>query len=803
MYPSKLSLCIAAVIFGASSAYAQTGGADKASKRSSNRLLEEVTVTAQKREENSQDVPITIQAFSQEKLDAYGIENTADLAKITPGLTFTYTYGYTLIYLRGVGTDAFLPSADPSIATYLDGINIPQGHGKNDSIGPVERVEVLKGPQGTLFGRNSTGGAINIVTPAPPEEFVGSIKIESGRYQPDGGLGVTDEEKSSYTVYMGAPLTDTIGATVGWFEELPMYLGVNRLADGSPGPMRESYSRGGRVKLRWDISDTLNLTGTASRIKQFNMAGFSYEVTRPAPVLGASSPDETNADYVYHNDFQGGVETDSTIYGLTLEWLPGPVDIKVIFSDVDGAIPYAATDYDSGSNASVNFFTYSQYGEQNTYELQVLSNDETWMSDKLQWVAGYYRYEGASGFDRLFFNVQTGLVANVLPLSGLLNTVPILSDIIQDPSTRVTLEAGASLITESDALYAQGTWTFSPELQLTLGLRYQDETRGIENSFLDYVRTLPDAPPIEYYQGNDYSRNVRINSFSVPDVTVETLSPRIALQYYPMDALQIYGSVSRGYKSPTYNVINFFSAPDLVEKETATSVELGFKSDLADNFRLNGAVFYTEIENILTGIVSLTSGGVVRFDNAERGEISGAEFDFQWQPMPDLNPGLAITGSATYLDAVYTDYTNGAGFDEDTGLYFGPNSLVTGDNARDFSGNSIVRTPDLSYQIAFNQRVPMGNAGDLEFGLDYFYSSGYNTTPQNSQFFEQPAYDLINARVSYFYDPYGLQLTLFGNNIANEKYFATLQQNDFGTNTGLAAPRLVGVRLKWDFDTVL
>lgn len=149
---------------------------------SGSRLIEEVIVTAQKREEDVQDVPIMINAFSGEKLDAFGVESTADLQKITPGLTYTYTYGYSLIYIRGVGTDAFLPNADPSVATYIDGINIGPSQGKQDTLGPVERVEVLKGPQGTLFGRNATGGAINIVTADSPDEFIGTAKYSIGNY---------------------------------------------------------------------------------------------------------------------------------------------------------------------------------------------------------------------------------------------------------------------------------------------------------------------------------------------------------------------------------------------------------------------------------------------------------------------------------------------------------------------------------------------------------------------------------------------------------------------------------------------
>lgn len=202
MKKTRLAVAIAAVSVFSVGAVAQSEKAP--AKKRSNRLLEEVVVTAQKREEDSQDVPIAIQAFSGDKLDAFNIEDTADLQRITPGLTFTYTFGYTLIYLRGVGSDAFLPNADPSVATYIDGINIPASQGKQDTLGPVKRVEVLKGPQGTLFGRNATAGAISIITEDPPvDEIVGNVKFVTGNYGSE-----------EYQAYLGLPIVDGLGLSL-------------------------------------------------------------------------------------------------------------------------------------------------------------------------------------------------------------------------------------------------------------------------------------------------------------------------------------------------------------------------------------------------------------------------------------------------------------------------------------------------------------------------------------------------------------------------------------------------------------
>ena len=310
-------------------------------------------------------------------------------------------------------------------------------------------------------------------------------------------------------------------------------------------------------------------------------------------------------------------------------------------------------------------------------------------------------------------------------------------------------------------------------------------------------------PPNEYYESGDQSRNTRVLTFNAPDLTDETTSPRIAIQYRPLDNLQIFASAQRGYKSPTYNIVNFFTDPDPVEREEATAYELGVKSDwLDDTLRLNGAIFKTEIDGLLTAIVSIASGGIVTFKNAGTAEIEGAEMDFRWQPMPSLNPGLALSGGATYLDAVYTDYKDGSGYDDDTGLYFGSDSLE-GDTSRDFTGNDVVRTPRFTSFLSANQLLHLGDFGDLELGIDYYYNSGFNTTPQNSPHYEQDQYELWNARLSYFYDPWGLQLTAFVENVKDKDYFQSILQQDFGRTVTLAPPKLYGLRLTWDFDTFL
>jgi iron complex outermembrane recepter protein len=236
---------------------------------SSNRLLEEVVVTARKRTESAQDVPISITAFSSDKLDAIGIETAQQLDKITPGLVFGSTIGFTTVSLRGVGSDAYLPSADPSVPIYVDDINSLPSQGSVDALVNVERVEVLKGPQGTLFGRNALGGAIRIVTPEPNDEvFGGQVKFDVGRYEEMGS------DSQSGSLFLNIPLADGLAATVSalYRDEEPFY--KNELG----AAVESNMLKAGRVKLKWYVTDTLDITLSGAYEEASNAGGLTADL---------------------------------------------------------------------------------------------------------------------------------------------------------------------------------------------------------------------------------------------------------------------------------------------------------------------------------------------------------------------------------------------------------------------------------------------------------------------------------------------------------------------------------------------
>ncbi|MGQ0700963.1 MAG: TonB-dependent receptor domain-containing protein [Panacagrimonas sp.] len=754
--------------------------ADAPTEKSASRLTEEIVVTAQKREENIQEVPIAISAYSPEILDAIGIESAQDLERATPGLTITNAAGFSVAYLRGVGTDAFLPGADASVPFYLDGVALLGSQGSSDTLGRVKRVEVLKGPQGTLFGRNATGGAISIITPDPGSEFGGDLKLEYG--------DKFDERNA--LLYLDLPIFDGLAASVsGFYNEHDNYY-TNDYQDGT-GPIIDIDSRGGRAKLRWDATDTLAITVTGAYAEASNNAGLSFENTRVAPVLSLVLQEDPKRDRHLSYDQLAGATTEATIYSGIVDWRLPWFTTKLILSDQEQEAPFVRSDFDKSDLPLISFTSLKQLSKQETVELQFLSNDDTPGSDRFEWVGGFYYLDSSGGFDPLQLNVAPNFLTTLLPIPAVAGLVGRLNGLLTgvglpDLASGVSLNSHGVLTSESMSVYFQGTYKISEAFSLTLGGRYQEEDRDLENASL--------AVPT----GND-GREIFLRRDEVPTLKAKQFSPKVALQWRTSELSQIYASWARGFKSPTYNTVNFFDTPEDVKEEKVDSYELGFKSDLFDaNLRLNAAIFFIEQKELLTGFVALASGGVVTYDNAGDSEIKGAEAEFVWTPLPSFNPGLVLTGAVTVLDTEYTDYPDGRGFDEATGLAFGPGGLVPVLGPRDFTGNEIVRSPDLTYSVGINQAIQLGS-GSIELGADIYHNSGFFFLPQNSDLYAREEYSLINARVSYFYDPWQVQFTLFGENVTDEEYNEVVFVDDLGRNEVLNSPRLYGVRMKVEF----
>ncbi len=735
--------------------------------------IENIIVTAQKREQSLQEVPIAISAFTDFQLDARGIVSVKDLGYAVPGLQFTDLAGYNLIYLRGVGTDAFIPSADPSVATYLDGVYFPSAHNMVQSFGALERIEVLRGPQGTLFGRNSTGGAISMFTRTPSQTPEVSAQVSYARF---------DDLKTR--AHVSLPLSDSIAVSFsGFYNREDNYY---TLVDNGDKQLPQEVGQGGRLRIAFTPTDDFRVVLTGLLARYSGTSTTTSVNTHPSNLGRLLFIPAEEREYVVTADSTPSLTTDTQAWYGEAVWSLPWLDLRLLGSHyyVD-AYDYVY-DYDGSRRPVATYGADKDYQQVETAELQFTSNDGTPGASWLQWVAGFYYLKSEGGYEPGYLSllgrvVNLEPVFNALPdpLRNLLNGLPI--------PTQLRFNFTGLIGAESTSGYAQATVNVTDWLNLTAGGRYQEETRSLIRSDVAI-------------QGIDRS----LISFAPRESTVTNFSPRVAIDIKPTDELMLYASFSQGFKSATYNIINIYLPPDYVEPEEVTSYEVGIKSDWFDrSLRLNIAAFESEIKNLQTGFVSLTTGGAINFENAGEARIRGIEFDATVLPLPNWNPGLLLTFGGSWLDAIYTDYRNGSGYDENTGLSFKSNcgddpANPTGPRCRDFTGNRVVRTPKFSGSATLSQTIDV-RSGSFEIAADYYYNSGYYYLAQNSANSFEDSHRIVNARISYLHAPWNLRLTVFGENLIDERYHLAQFHTDFGRADTLAPPVTFGVRLNWEF----
>jgi iron complex outermembrane recepter protein len=303
---------------------------EQAAPRPSSRLVEEIVVTAQKREENLQEVPISIAAYSGDALDVRGVLSAEDLKFVTPGLVYDNLVGYALIYMRGVGTEVFAPHAEPSVATYIDGIYFPFAHGLAQDFTKLERVEVVKGPQGTLFGRNATGGAINVISKQPSDEW--EITLDAGLRNYSGRMT---------KAYITGPLFGGLSFSVSGLYDYdePYY---ELLPDSPLQELQPNESKGVNPRLRWQITDSFSAMVSAYAARFFGTGTVINTNTDPTPMgtsVGASDAGDRKASVNEPSTIE--ITTD-VVYGQLL-WEADIADIKVLLTRRTAPIPAGTT----------------------------------------------------------------------------------------------------------------------------------------------------------------------------------------------------------------------------------------------------------------------------------------------------------------------------------------------------------------------------------------------------------------------------------------------------------------------------
>ena len=745
-----------------------------------NRLVEEIIVTAQKREENLQDVPIAISAFSGDNLEARGIDDPKALERITPGMSYSGFVGYSIIYLRGVGTDVFVPSADTSVATYIDGVYLPFAHSLAQDFVKLERIEVLKGPQGTLFGRNTTGGAINIITKKPADEFQSSIDVSRGSFN-----------AMTAKAFVTGPLIKNVDGSLSViYDQTDPY---EKAAHGAPvQSLATDFTRGINAKLKWqpleELSGSANVLATS-----FNGTGTIDNANLQTKPVGLILGIQPVGRYQVGSDQRNYLSAHNVLGYGEMDWKPQLFDMKLLGS-YQKVRTNTVYDYDGSAENIAYFNPTNQYLRDVTSELQLLSKKDGLFPNWLTLTSGLYYLHSSGGFDPVFFAAVDLSHLSSLPipsaLQGLTGALqPVFNSFaaaaaqlpVPLPTSGADLELHGVVATRAYAGYLQTTVTPFDWFDFTLGGRYQIEHRGVTKASSSLVTT---GAPITLFD------------FPLAHTTTYNFAPKVTFDFKPVEDQLLYLSWQKGFKSGTYNVVEIYTAPSYVRPEKVTAIEIGNKGTILDGtLRYTLAAFQTKIDDLQTLIVSLQSGGAVSLANAAQAAIKGAEFDVTWQMFPVRLPGFALNLSGAYLNGRYKSFPDGPGFDTTTGLFFGPGSL-TGQPGRDFSGNRAVRAPKFSGNLApgYSFDAP---GGSLELGLDVYYTSGFFYDTQNTT--TQPAYFSLGAHAGYLYEPLNLRVTVYGKNLTDAYYFQNKFATDFGINASYAAPIQLGIRLSWTF----
>jgi iron complex outermembrane recepter protein len=671
--------------------------------------LEEIVVTAQKRAESLQDVPVAVTTLSGDAVRELAIVDIEGLAVQTPSFAFSKAGGEAQVYIRGVGTNIFGVGADPSVAVSLDGVYLGRTNMGLTQFLDIDRVEILRGPQGTLYGRNATGGAINLVSRMPTPGLEGYVSAGYGewdRIELEGAVGGPINDAWRYRLAARYMKDD------GYTDDLDPR-GSNEIDDNDIQAYRGilQYAPGGSFAATLIAEYTEFSNGNTSIIPRDDLG---LAETRGAVPTGSISR--------VRNDLPTFFDWDSSGVTLNLEWqLAGGMTLTSITGWKDYKSDFLFNT--DGTEIDVTRSNFKYDSEQLSQEIRLASSGEgPW-----HWMAGaYYFDEQKTG--------GLGLVRASL--------VPARSFIIPSEND-----------TEAWALFGELGYDVTDRLRLTASLRYSDETKDDFSAFglVFDVLGLESPGPV-----------TPVGAPRVASDSWDAWTPRFGIDYRHAENLLYYFSATRGFKSGGYNSLQPTNPP--FDPEYIWSYEAGVKSQFADDrVRLNVAVFHYDYEDLQ---VSTFLNNLTFITNAAEATVNGIEVELQALPVPDLELGLAVS----YLDAEYDEFLTAFGSTPCTPV---PPATTCARPLIPFdaSGNRMVNAPEWKLNATAQYSFSLGDRGRLVVGGQLSYQDDVYFTQINEAEVGQDAITLLDARISWFDPTDRLELAAWGRNLSDEEYF--------------------------------
>ena len=689
-------------------------------------VIEEIVVTATKRAESVQDIPVAVNAVDQATIEALNIDEFTDITRISPSLTINQGDWATNsgFNLRGIGTNVFSINIEPSVAIIIDDVPLVRSAQAFSDLLDIERIEVLRGPQSTLFGKSASAGVVNVTTQSPGEEFNAAFRA-----------GITDDEETSVSATVGGPLADTLGFRLSGFYKNRDDGHIDNLFDGAE--LNGNESAGARGKLVWDISDTVIATfrgewseseSTCCTRPYRNVpAGAAFLGAIPSvAVLGNLLPSETN-DEVSVDD-PTLTESDSWAAGARFSIGLGEFELLSITSydewDYD-----VSTDVDGTSFDLLAAFTGGALSgglvQGGGFQLESLSHEFRLLSpasEKFEYILGLYYSD--IDYDRDFMRG---------PLFG--------ADWIAETGT------------EQIAAYGQGTYSISDRTDVIFGLRLNREK--VSHVFDNALSGL---------------------SFSGSD-TDTAVPGKIGVQHYLNDDVMLFATYSIGYKGQGYDISSSFNqntSDNPVGSEDSEAFEIGMKATFLDGrLQFNPTAFFARYDDFQAQQARIV-GGVIELGIANVGELetAGVEIDFQAL----LTENLRLVGGVAFVDAQIREFSGADCYVGQTAAegcleILDAAGMGIGNFAQDLAGKDLNNSPDFKATISAEYRLPLESLPFNGFvNLSYQWQDQVNFSLLGDPGSVQEGYGLTNLSAGITHPEGRYSATFFVNNLFDEEF---------------------------------
>ena len=700
--------------------------------------LEEITVTAERREQSLQEVPIAVTAFSGDMVREGGIMSMEDVALLTPNFKMTsFNTAESQLYLRGIGSSLDGPTSDPSVAVFIDDVYIGRPAGASTDLYDLERIEVLRGPQGTLYGRNAAGGAVNIFTKKPQQEF-----------EAKAGLTVGDYSLVNFRGYINGPIFDNAAGK----------LTVNiRQRDGyaenvtTGQDLEDDDTKSIRGQLLFTPSDTVDVL-VGFDYTDIDTSGNNRFLTNfdIPPVFPPAFTDPQMAEIAtFGNDPRKSNHDEIQSSDKQLLGLMARVDAELSWATLTSITAYRETE-SSWFQALVPLLS-NRAGGSGIFEVDDGADQEaeqisqefrlTGATDTLNWVAGFF-----------YFNEDVAIKERFVTYWGP-GTAPF-----GDGDVTFNMDGN----TQSYAVFGQFTWDMTEAIALTLGARYNDDQKeqdsvAVSNIPITGVWGIPLGPA-----GSPYSAR--------GEESWDKVTSRASLDWRVTDDHMVYFTYSEGYKSGAFS--SHTSSPLIAATpllpESSTNYEIGAKTQwLDDRLRFNVNYFDLEYEDLQTWSLQ---NFVLVSDNAAA-ESSGVEAEFA----AVFTENFSISGSYATLDHQFTEGAN--------------------------AGNKLTRAPETTWSLTADLAIPFESGAGLDLMANASYTDEFHFELTNDLRGLEPDVTVVDASIRFTSASERWDVSLWGRNLSDELYAVHHISGSFGGATKIwAPPRTYGVTFnhRWE-----